>query len=61
VVIGSPFEIEFPTSTLVVAGLSPFNAAKPNFISTGPVGGVINPETFISKLLESKCDKSHQK
>jgi hypothetical protein len=51
VVMGSPFEIEFPTSTLVVEVLSPFNAAK-NLISTGPVGGVINPETFISKLLE---------
>ena len=50
VVTGSPLELEFPISTLDLPGLSPFNAAKPNLISTGPDGGVINPETFISKL-----------
>ena len=50
VIIGSPLEIEFPISTLDLRGLSPLNAAKPNLISTGPEGGVINPDTFISKL-----------
>jgi hypothetical protein len=48
-----PFEIPFPTSTLVVK-FSHSNAAKPNLILTGPVGGVINPGTGISKLLDQK-------